>query len=191
MEYPREILHNNVLLKLVGVHPEKGNAFYINDGHGGLLAVRVYPDGREVVVNAEYVKPAQGVKYGKKDSYMLFRHAWGNKHILASHAVHTAWVGPVKPGMTIDHINGCIQDNRFENLRQLSHSINMRDGGFLTKLRNKGINPATIDRPYLLRYYDRMAKLKAALSGWRYQKLTKAQLLKIIYDDEFLITKFF
>ena len=191
MEYPREIWHNNVLLKLVDVHPETGNAFYINDGHGGLLGVRVYPDGKKVVVNPDYAKPARRAKYGKKDSYLQFRNAWCHLcQISASHAVYAAWVEPIKPGMTIDHINGCIQDNRLENLRQIPISINKRDGGFLVKLRNKGINPVTIDRPYLLRYYDRMATLKAVLSRWHYRKLTKAQLLKIVHDDEFSILNF-
>ena len=180
-----EFLYNNVRVKLVGVHPQTGNAFYINDGHGGILGVRVYPDGKKVVVNPDYAKLRHGIKRDKKDGYVQFRHAWGRKkYIFASHAVYTAWVEPIKPGMTIDHINGCTTDNRFENLRQIPISINVRDGGFLMKLRNKGIAPVTIDRPYLLRYYDRMAKVKAG-SPSRYKNLSKAQLLKILYDDEF------
>ncbi len=191
MEYPHDIWNNNVRLKLVGVHPQAGTAFYINDGHGGLLGVRVYPSGTMVVVYPKYVKLPPSVKRDRKDGYVQFRDAWGShKSIYASHAVYTAWVGPIKPGMTIDHINGCTTDNRFENLRQIPLSINQRDGGFLTKLRNKGINPATIDRPYLLRYYDRMATLKAFLSAWHYYCLSKDQLLKIVYDDEFLISLF-
>ena len=63
-------------------------------------------------------------------------------------------------------------------------------GGFLRKLRNKGINPATVDRPYLLRYFKRMAKIKVEITEYRYKQLTKAQLLKIIYDDEFLMSNY-
>ena len=184
MEYPREILHNNVLLKLVGVHPETGNAFYINDGHGGVIGVKVYPNGSEVVVNANYMKPAPRAKHGRKDSYLQFRHAWGfNKQISASHAVYIAWVGPIKPGMSIDHINGSIQDNRFENLRQIDLRTNIRDGGFLRKLRNKGIDPTRIQRPYLLRYFRRMAKIKVEITEYRYKHLSKEQLKHLLYDN--------
>ena len=178
---PKSFLFNNVLVKYVGTDPDTGISFYVNDGHGGAIGVRVYPDGRQKPVNPSMVKKRGN---GSKQEYLIFHDVWGHhKDIYASHAVHIAFVGPIKPGMTIDHINGITTDNRVENLRQINLRTNMRDGGFLRKLRNKGINPATIDRTYLLRYFNRMAALKVEITMYRYKNLTKQQLKSIIYDN--------
>ena len=180
---PDSFLFNNVLVKYVDTNPDTGISLYVNDGHGGAIGVRVYPDGRQKMANP-HMKNKRG--NGTKQEYLFFPHAFGNeKPILVSHAVHIAFVGPIKPGMTIDHINGVTTDNRFENLRQINLRTNMRDGGFLRKLRNKGIDPRTIDRPHLLRYFDRMAKFKAENKRWRYEQLSKEQLKHILYDDKF------
>ena len=180
----REFLYNNVRVKLVGQDPETGIAFYVNDGVGGVIGIRVYPDGRKVQVNSSRV---DWVKKHGKAVYLLFKDAFGHhKNILASRAVYIAWVGAIDPDKTIDHINGCTTDNRFFNLRQVSGAINSRDGGFLRKLKGNCIDPVSIDRTYLLRYFERMAKLKAQ-SPSRYKVLDKPQLLKILYasDEEF------
>ena len=104
--------------------------------------------------------------------------------ILASHAVYIAWRNKEIPAdMTIDHINGVTTDNDFRNLRCVSNEINNRDGGFLRKLRNKGINPPEIRRPYLLRYFDRMAHIKANISSRRYKHLDRADLMTILFYD--------
>ena len=176
-------LFNNVEVRLVGTDPDTHLSFYVNDGHGGVFGVRVYPNEQRVLVNPDMIKwPG---KHGKA-VYLQFRNAWGcRKYILASHAVHIAWVGPIRPGMTIDHINGCSTDNRSCNLRQVDLHTNLRDGGFLRKLRNKGIDPTRIDKPYLLRYYRRMALLKETLSQYRYVSLTKSHLNHVLYDGDF------
>ena len=174
-------LFNNVRVKHVGTDPETGISFYVNDGHGGAIGVSVYPNGRQKMVNPRKI-PRNGQGY--KTEYLVFSHAFGHqKNILVSHAIYIAWVGPIKPGMTIDHINGVSSDNRVENLRQIDLRTNLRDAGFTKKLRNKGINPATIDRTYLLRYFNRMAALKVEITMYRYKKLTKQQLKSIIYDN--------
>ncbi|MBR1380935.1 MAG: HNH endonuclease [Paludibacteraceae bacterium] len=172
-------------------HPN-GVAFYVNNGQGGVIGVRVYPDGRKVAVN-----PKKNITDGTKfptmkrgvQRYIDFRHAWGHcKAILASHAVYIAWRNKEIPaGMTIDHIDGVAQNNDFRNLRCISNDQNCRDGGFLRKLRNKGIKTTNIQRPYLLRYFDRMAKLKPAISKYRYRHLTRDQLHHILYDPDFSI----
>ena len=187
-------LFNSVRVKLVpwhgqDVHPETGIAFYINSGKGGVIGVRVYPDGRKVAVNPSYAKLAPRNKRSKKEGYLQFSHAWGKKiYILASQAVYLAWRGkPIPKGMTIDHIDGCTTNNDYRNLRCVSNDINNRDGGFLRKLRNKGINPTTIQRWMLLRYYTRMAKVKASITEYRYERLTRDQLNHILYDPEFSI----
>ena len=41
-------LFNNVLVRYVGTCPETGISFYCNNGEGGVLGVRVYPDGKKV-----------------------------------------------------------------------------------------------------------------------------------------------
>ena len=187
---PKQIEFNGIVFKLVPFqgmpeHPTRHTAFYVNNGHGGVVGLRVYPSGKRVLVNAVNI-PVRG--NGTKQDYLLFRQAWGKHiHILASHAVYSAFYGCIPPGMTIDHINGCSIDNRPENLRQVTNAINSRDGGFLRKLRNKGINPVTIQKAYLLRYFDRMAKLKATITPWKYQCLTKQQLHDILYGEEIII----
>ena len=150
MSYPHELLHNGAQLRLVGVHPTAKTAFYVNDGKGGVVGVRVYPDGRKVVVNTSGVKYGKTYSHGKAE-YLKFRDAWGRHlQILASHAVFCAWRHEIPAGMTIDHINGVTTDNDFRNLRCVSNEINNRDGGFLTKLRNK------VDRADLMTilFYD-------------------------------------
>ncbi|MBO4249811.1 MAG: HNH endonuclease, partial [Paludibacteraceae bacterium] len=161
------IYYNNIEFRLVKFgrrkrHPKTKVAFYVNNGEGGVVGLRLYPDGRMVLVNAD--KVAWKGKHGKA-VYLQFRHAWGREiGILASRAVYSAFYGCIPPGMTIDHINGCTTDNRPENLRQVTNAVNSRDGGFLTKLRNKGINPVTVQKAYLLRYFERMTQVKAILS---------------------------
>ena len=81
------------------------------------------------------------------------------------------------------HIDGCTTNNFIGNLRCISLAINSRDGGFLRKLRNKGIKPADVRRSYLLRYYDRMAHIKANISSHRYERLDRADLMTILFYD--------
>ena len=184
-------LFNNVLVRYVGTCPETGMSFYINNGQGGVIGVRVYPDGRKKLLNAktdttENCKVAYNAK--RKQRYLLFANAFGHqKQILASHAVWMAAGRTIPAGMTIDHIDGCTTNNYIGNLRCVSNEINNRDGSFLRKLRNKGFNTSRIDRSILLRYFDRMAQLKPAISKHRYDRLTRDQLHHILYDPEFSI----
>ncbi len=170
-------------MRYVATCPETGISFYVNNGQGGVVGVRVYPDGRKVLENAS------GVKYGKtyahgKEEYMKLRHAFGGqKGIFASRAVFIAWCHEIPAGMTIDHINGVTTDNSIGNLRCVTLAVNQRDGGFLRKLRNKGIKPADVRRSYLLRYFDRMAHIKANISSYRYDHLDRADLMTILFYD--------
>ena len=180
-------LFNNVLVKHVpwhgqDVHPVTGIAFYVNNGEGGVIGVRVYPDGRKEVVNATNKE----ARPQRKEIYLQFKHPWcPGKHILASRAVHIAWIGPIPEGMTIDHINGISTDNRSCNLRCVSGAINSRDGAFLRKLKAAGFEPPRIERAYLLRYFDRMAKFKAEHTYAEYKNLTKNDLTHLLYDNEY------
>lgn len=174
-------LFNNVEVRYVGTFPETGISFYcsIRTNYG----VRVHPNGNKVLVNAHTLNYSPKSKaFGCKQRYKVFHHAFGHMNgILVSHAVWMAAGRTIPEGMQIDHINGCAQDNSLSNLRVVSRAVNCRDGGFLCKLRNKGINPVAIDRTHLLRYYARMAKIKEAISRWRYQYLTFEQLRSILY----------
>ena len=181
-------LINNVRVRYVGTCPETGISFYINNGEGGVFGIRVYPDERKVVVNPDKVDWKN--KHGKA-VYLQFRDAFGtHKGIPASHAVYIAWTGKdIAPGMTIDHINGCTTNNHISNLRCIEIKINMRDGGFLSMLRNRGFNPQIIDRSFLLRYYHRMSIIKPNISQRRYNKLTYGDLFDVLFanDEEFSI----
>ncbi len=176
-------LFNNVRVAYVGTNPENNISLYVNGGRGGVIGVRVYPDGRKDLANATPVKCGKSYAHGNAE-YLQFKNAFGcGKHILASHAVYIAWRNKEIPaGMTIDHINGCTTNNCIVNLRCVSNAINSRDGGFLTKLRNQGIDPHYIQRPYLLRYFDRMAFLKASISKRRYERLNKSDLEVLLYS---------
>ena len=186
----RSFLFNSVEVRYVATCPETGISFYVNSGKGGVIGVRVYPDGRKVLVNPDKVDWIG--KHGKA-VYLQFRDAFGiHKSIFASHAVYIAWHGKQIPkGMTIDHIDGCTTNNFIGNLRCVSNAINSRDGGFLRILRNKGIKPTTIPRWMLLRYYTRMANIKPIVTSYRYKHLTKDEVLMILYDSNREVIKHF
>ncbi len=171
--------YNNVRVHYVGTCPETGISFYcsLRTNYG----IRVLPDGQKQLVKA-HVRGIKEYTHGNA-KYLLFMDAFGyHKHFYASHAVWMASGRTIPDGMTIDHINGVTTDNRLENLRCITPQINTRDGGFLRKLRNKGFNPENISRVYLLRYYARMAVIKASLSQYRYDRLTRDDLWKILFN---------
>ena len=179
-------LFNNVRVAYVATNPENGISLYANNGQGGVVGVRVHPDGRKVLKNATYETTPNG-KYNakRKQRYLQFKDAFGfHKNFLASHAVYIAWRNKEIPaGMTIDHIDGCTTNNYIGNLRCISNAINSRDGGFLRKLRDQGIAPADIRRPYLLRYFDRMAFIKENIPHQQYRSLERADLMTILFYD--------
>ena len=184
-------LHNNVRVYYVGTCPETGISFYCSVIHN--YGVRVYPNGKTVHVNATVNTNPNG-KYNarRKQRYWLFKHAFGwGKHIYVSHAVWMAMDRTIPEGKTIDHINGCTADNRIQNLRCIDLKTNMRDGGFLRKLRNKGIDPTTVDKSYLLRYCARMAKIKETIKEWQYKKLKREDLTAVLYGDAERLSDFF
>lgn len=186
-------LCNNVEVRYVGTCPETGISFYSSTRC--TYGVKVFPDGRKAVENTCTCNtPNSKVLYNarRKQHYLYFRHAFGQKKgILAAHAVWMAAGRTVPEGMTIDHINGCTTDNCIENLRCITSALNVRDGGFLRKLRHKGINPVAIQRSYLLRYFDRMAVIKTALTEWKYEHLSYNDLQTVLYDSPESLSTYF
>ena len=179
---------DNVRVYYVGTCPETGISFYCSTRT--TYGVKVYPDGRKVQVNATHIK-GFSYSHGKAD-YLQFKDAFGRgKHILVSHAVWMAAGRTIKPGFTMDHINGNTLDNSLPNLRCIDDKTNSRDGGFLRKLRNNGFNPVTIQRSFLLRYYTRMAVIKSTVSRYRYEKLTSNELSRILYHADSCLVDYF
>lgn len=105
-----------------------------------------------------------------------------------AHAVTArAWLGPVYEGYQIDHIDGNNRNRDISNLRLIPIWMNHRDGGFLNKLRNKGINPTYYAAPILLRFFERMADYKSSHSLYRYNLLSRTDLLNMLVNPEFTV----
>ena len=168
-------LFNNVLVRYVGTCPETGISFYCSLAHN--YGVRINDKtGVSTIINPH-------MRGGRsKKEYLNFDHAFGHhKHILIHQAVWMADEREVPVGWELDHINGDKRDNSLQNLRAVTRQLNCRDGGFLRMLRNRKIDPVKIQRPYLLRYFDRMAIIKPALSQWKYRQLLHIDLRNILY----------
>ena len=168
-------LFNNVLVRYVGTCPETGMSFYCSLAHN--YGVRINDKtGVSTIINPH-------MRGGRsKKEYLNFDHAFGHhKHILIHQAVWMADEREMPMGWELDHINGDKRDNSLQNLRVVTRQLNCRDGGFLRMLRNRKIDPVKIQRPYLLRYFDRMAIIKPALSQWKYRQLLHIDLRNILY----------
>ncbi len=172
---PMAFLCNNVLVYYVGTCPMTGYSLYCSLHHN--YGVRVKDKtGEKTIVNPTMCGGS------KNQKYMNFNDAFGrHKHIFIHQAVWMAAGRTVPEGWELDHINGDKRDNSLPNLRTVTRQQNCRDGGFLIKLRNKKIDPVRIQRPYLLRYFDRMAVIKPALTEWKYHTLSRNDLQNILY----------
>ena len=172
---PMAFLCNNVPVHYVGTCPETGMSFYCSLAHN--YGVRINDKtGVSTIINPH-------MRGGRsKKEYLNFDHAFGHhKHILIHQAVWMADEREMPVGWELDHINGDKRDNSLQNLRVVTRQLNCRDGGFLRMLRNRKIDPVKIQRPYLLRYFDRMAIIKPALSQWKYRQLLHIDLRNILY----------
>lgn len=94
--------------------------------------------------------------------------------------------GDIPAGYTVDHIDGNTLNNDVRNLRVIPDAINRRDGGFMKKLRNHGIDIAMFPG-IILEGYERMAQWKATHTRRQYEKLKKDELLRIFVGPAFTV----
>ena len=118
--------------------------------------------------------------------YLAICPSHGRGCVYLARLKYLTFVGPIPDGYTIDHIDGNTLNNDIRNLRAVPKSINYRDGGFLRKLRNNGINVALFPG-IILDGYERMAQFKATHSKHRYDRLTKPELLQIFVGPAFVV----
>ena len=116
--------------------------------------------------------------------YLKLNRQCGN--MLLARLKYLTFKGDIPAGYTIDHIDGNHLNNDIRNLRAVPRSINDRDGGFLRKLRNHGINVAMY-RGIILEGFERMAEWKASHKEWQYERLTRDELLRIFIGPTFTI----
>ena len=116
--------------------------------------------------------------------YLALPYQAGN--MLLARLKYLTFVGPIPEGCVIDHIDGNTFNNDIRNLRAVPCAINYRDGGFMRKLRNKGIIVAMFPG-IILEGYERMAEWKASHTQKQYARLEKDELLRIFLGPTFSV----
>ena len=127
-------------------------------------------------------------KYGSKNHprYLKLPKHCGN--LLLARLKYLTFKGEIPEGFTIDHIDGNSLNNNIRNLRAVPPAINARDGGFMRKLRNKGIRPELFSGA-LLGYYERMAVFKETHTRYAYEQLTRDDLMRLLVGPKFTIVR--
>ena len=141
-------------------------------GKSGQQLKHAYIPGRPAY-KGRPVYPHMNSGYGDKECHFLMACAF--LHIPDSSI-----------GEVVDHINGDVLNYSRNNIRIIHKSINSRDGGFLRKLRNKGIAPTMYDQSFLLRFFKSMAR-KKKLKPWKYNRLTRDDLLTMLVSPEYRV----
>lgn len=72
-------------------------------------------------------KHKEGAEVGWVDKAGYVRTKFGQKMTFAHRIIWEMHNGKIENGIEIDHINGFKSDNRIENLRAISHSLNMKN----------------------------------------------------------------
>jgi len=122
----------------------------------------------------------------KTTRYLALSGGYGSMYL--ARLKYLTFKGEIPKGYTIDHIDGNTLDNNIRNLRAVPRAINYRDGGFMRKLRNKGIRPELFSG-VLLEYYERMAIFKKEHSTYAYRNLTRDDLMRLLVGPKFTIVR--
>ena len=148
------------------IHPNTNTAL---NKYGRQLTLQLVPLDRHMKTKAKYLK---------------FNRERGGRYL--AHIKYLTFIGSIPEGYTIDHIDGNPLNNYIGNLRAIPDEINRRDGGFMRKLRNHGINVAMYPG-IILEGYERMARFKETHTQSQYQCLTRTELLQIFLGDDYRI----
>ncbi len=151
--------------------------------------VWLHPETNDVLGKYGQKLPLRLLPYEKHKHnatvYMALSGTYGNMYL--ARLKYLTFIGPIPEGSTIDHIDGNPLNNAIWNLRAVPDEINRRDGGFLRKLRNHGINVAMYHTDFILEGYERMAKWKAVHKQWQYDRLTRTDLLQIFLGPDYRV----
>ena len=118
--------------------------------------------------------------------YLKLPKPYGNMYL--ARLKYLTFKGEIKPDEEVDHIDGNTLNNDIRNLRAVKRAINRRDGGFMRKLRNKGIRPELFSGA-LLGYYERMAVFKETHTEYAYRNLTRDDLMRLLVGPQFTIVR--
>lgn len=150
--------------------------------------VWLHPETEDVLNQYGRKVPMSLVPYEKflhtTAKYLKLPRPYGN--IYLARLKYLTFKGEIPAGYTIDHIDGNPLNNDIHNLRAVPDAINFRDGGFLRKLRNKGIRPKDY-AGVLLDYFERMAEFKKTHSHYAYSHLTREDLMRLLVGPKFTI----
>lgn len=150
--------------------------------------VWLHPETNDALGKYGQKLPLQLVPYEKfkpnTTQYLKMTGYYGDMYL--ARLKYLTFIGSIPEGYTIDHIDGNTLNNDIHNLRAVPDAINARDGGFMRKLRNHGINVAMYPG-IILEGYERMARFKETHTQSQYQCLTRTDLLQIFLGDHFRI----
>ena len=122
----------------------------------------------------------------RRNSTRYLKLTGGYGDMLLARLKYITFKGDIPAGYTVDHIDGNTLNNDVRNLRVVPKTINFRDGGFMRKLRNHGIDVALFPG-IILEGYERMAEWKATHTRRQYEKLQKDDLLRIFVGPTFKV----
>ena len=153
--------------EIIWLHPKTNDVL---TKYGTKLKLKVVPKEKYRAVTTRYlaISPAHSC------------------NVLIARLKYHTFIGDIPAGYVIDHIDGDTFNNDIRNLRAIPPAINSRDGGFMRKLRNKGIIVAMFPG-IILEGYERMAKWKASHTKRQYNHLEKDDLLRIFVGPTFSV----
>ena len=153
--------------QIVWLHPHTNDVL---SQYGTKLSLQVVPKEKHHAKAAQYLRIPK--EYGS---------------ILLARLKYLTFVGPIKEGEVIDHIDGNTFNNNIRNLRAVPRSINDRDGGFMRKLRNNGIYIHMYCANFILEGFARMAEWQAAHSRYAYDNLRGQELEQVFFGPTFTV----